>query len=75
VIATSNQDNSLNQDLNGIGAGFTDSTASFASLGIVTNPISASGQATFTAVPEPSTWLGAATLLGLAASSRSRRKA
>ncbi len=76
VIATSNQDNSLNQDLNGIGAGFTNSPSTFASLGIVTNPISASGNAApLSAVPEPSTWVAAAALLGVVGAARPRRRA
>ncbi|HEX8372008.1 MAG TPA: hypothetical protein VF585_04460 [Chthoniobacterales bacterium] len=59
VLATSTQNNSLNQDLNGIGKGFINSTSTWAELGGLTSPISASG----VAVPEPD----AAVCVGLGA--------
>ena len=50
IAATSQQQNSLNQDLNGIGKTF-DSSATWSQLGGFTNTMNATGVA---AVPEPS---------------------
>ena len=52
VIATSTQGNSLNQDLNGVGASYSGS-ATWASLGVLTDTVSPTG--VFIAVPEPRT--------------------
>lgn len=52
VTATSNNQNSLNQDLNGISGGLS-SSSTWTELGGFTEPVSATGMA----VPEPSVWL------------------
>lgn len=51
VVATATQDNSLNQDLNGVTGGIN-STSTWSSLGGFSTPTSVGG----TAVPEPSTY-------------------
>jgi hypothetical protein len=51
VAATATQDNSLNQDLNGVSGGVNSSTT-WQQLGAMTQPVSANG-----AVPEPSTYV------------------
>ena len=53
VIATATQANSLNQDLNGVNGG-VNSSATFASLGIASTPMTGSG----ILVPEPGAWIG-----------------
>lgn len=57
VIATATQANSLNQDLNGV-AGSVNSSLTWSQLGVLSNPMTASGLA---AVPEinPALWVGA----------------
>jgi len=57
VIATATQANSLNQDLNGIGPGFINSTSTWSQLGLLSNPITPAGLAP---VPEinPAIWVG-----------------
>jgi hypothetical protein len=56
VIATATQANSLNQDLNGV-AGSVNSSLTWSQLGVLSNPMTASGLA---AVPEinPALWVG-----------------
>jgi hypothetical protein len=56
VIATATQANSLNQDLNGV-AGSVNSSLTWSQLGVLSNPMTASGLA---AVPEinPGLWVG-----------------
>ena len=56
VIATATQANSLNQDLNGVGAGYN-GTLTWSQLGVLSNPMTAGGLA---AVPEinPALWVG-----------------
>lgn len=61
VAATATQDNSLNQDFNGVNGGINSSTA-WQDLGVLTAPISANG---VTPVPEPSSM--ALLLVGAAA--------
>jgi hypothetical protein len=51
VAATATQDNSLNQDLNGVNGG-VNSASTWQQLGALTTPLTATGGA----VPEPSTW-------------------
>jgi len=62
VAATATQQNSLNQDINGVNGGLNSSTP-WGPLGGISLPITASG---VTPVPEPSTWaflaLGATTM-------------
>jgi hypothetical protein len=62
VAATATQDNSLNQDLNGVNGG-VNSASTWQQLGALTTPLTATG----TTVPEPSTWaliaLGGAALI------------
>jgi hypothetical protein len=71
VIATATQANSLNQDLNGVGAGY-DPNAPWVTLGVLTDPITAGG----VPVPEPSAALVAAIVVAAAtAHSSFRRKA
>jgi hypothetical protein len=57
VIATATQANSLNQDLNGVGPGFINSTLTWSQLGLLSNPITPAG---FAPVPEinPALWVG-----------------
>jgi hypothetical protein len=50
VLATATQDNSLNQDLNGVTGGIN-STSTWSSLGGFSSPLSPNG-----AVPEPTTY-------------------
>ena len=50
VVATATQANSLNQDLNGVGATY-DGASTWSTLGVVSNPISPAG---IYPVPEPS---------------------
>jgi hypothetical protein len=76
VIATATQANSLNQDLNGVDKNY-DGNATWSTLGVVSEPMSASG---ITAVPEinPAAWIAllAAGLIGdrLFRSRRARRR-
>jgi len=58
VIATATQANSLNQDINGVGKTF-DASATWSSLGVVSNDLSASGFP----VPEAETGLSVASAL------------
>jgi hypothetical protein len=51
VAATATQDNSLNQDLNGVNGG-VNSASTWQQLGALTTPLTATGGT----VPEPSTW-------------------
>jgi len=60
VIATATQANSLNQDINGVGKTF-DPAATWSSLGVISNDLSASG----VPVPEFSTGLSVASALAL----------
>ena len=69
VVATATQDNSLNQDLNGI-AGAISSSATFASLGVTSTQSSADGTS---AVPEPATIWTAVLLLTVTGLRRQRR--
>jgi len=62
VVATATQANSLNQDLNGIGKNY-DGNATWTSLGIVANPITAGG----IPVPEPNPTVMTAIIVALAA--------
>ncbi|HZR78448.1 MAG TPA: hypothetical protein VFA58_04525 [Chthoniobacterales bacterium] len=61
VVATATQANALNQDLNGVGKNY-DGNATWSSLGIIANPITAAG----IEVPEPSAGLVAAMIAALA---------
>lgn len=70
VVATATQANSLNQDLNGVGKTY-DPSATWQSLGVLSNPMSANGIA---AVPEVSPALGVAAFLGLIFASGFRRR-
>ena len=68
IVATSNQKNALNQDLNGISGG-SSSTTSFSSPGLFTPVFSANG--TPATVPEPPCTM---IMLGLDAAGRSKVK-
>lgn len=59
VIATATQANSLNQDLNGVGAGY-DASLTWSQLGVLSDPMTAGGLA---AVPEISPTLSVGLLL------------
>ena len=70
VIATATQANSLNQDINGVGKTF-DPNATWSSLGVISDPLSASG----VPVPEAETTLGLVGLLTAVISGRWLRRA
>jgi hypothetical protein len=67
VAATSTQGNALNQDLNGVGAGY-DGNATWGTLGVVSDPITAGG----VPVPEPNTALFSALIVAAAIVRRRR---
>ena len=69
VAATSTQGNALNQDLNGVGAGY-DPNATWATLGVLSDPITGGG---LPPIPEPGTGFAAA-LVVLAAIGHRRRQ-
>ena len=73
VLATATQDNSFNQDLNGVGKTYSVSD-DWSTLGALADPISASGNVS--AVPEPGALalLGLASFFGFGFSRRSRRE-
>lgn len=66
VVATATQANSLNQDLNGV-AGSVNSSLTWAALGVLSDPVSASGIA---AVPEANSTVFAAIFAALAIAQR-----
>jgi hypothetical protein len=63
VVATATQANSLNQDLNGVGGSY-DPNATWATLGVISDPITAGGNPP--AVPEPNTVFFSAVVAALA---------
>jgi hypothetical protein len=63
VVATATQANSLNQDLNGVGGSY-DPSATWATLGVISDPITAGGNPP--AVPEPNAVLFSAVIAALA---------
>lgn len=69
VVASSTQGNSLNQDLNGVG-GTYDGSATWSTLGILSNPMTASG----VVVPEPNAAWAAGALMFVLAIARPRRR-
>lgn len=74
VMATATQDNSFNQDLNGVPKTF-DSTATWSTLGAYSNSFTASGMEV-SSTPEPGSLalMGLASLLGAGGSIRRRRR-
>jgi hypothetical protein len=68
VLATSNSDNSLNQDLNGANGGIS-SSLTWSALGVMSNPLSFNP----TAIPEPATGLLIGVVFGLGLVSRRQR--
>jgi len=70
VIATATQANSLNQDLNGVGGSY-DGSATWATLGVLSDPLTAGGNFV---VPEPSTALVTAMVVGVAIAHGNRRR-
>ena len=70
VIATATQANSLNQDLNGVGGSY-DGSATWATLGVLSDPLTAGGNFV---VPEPSSALVTAMVVGVAIAHGNRRR-